>query len=160
MQYASECKVLNERGKGNDLERVCKPLSRSKTKPWPPKPSVKFKCKIWPGITRRFWQEVPRCVQPCLASITSLIVRCNFNLPPFANLLMQQTLIYPHIISFRSTFLCFWRHLIHFMYILFLNMYLPCNEITFICQCQPITKLALLFAFLKTACQHLEVGHF
>ena len=44
----------NERGKGNDLERVCKPLLRSEAKPLLPKQSVKFKCKIWSEITKNF----------------------------------------------------------------------------------------------------------
>ena len=38
--YASECKVPDERGKENDLERVCKPLLKFKAKPSPPKQSV------------------------------------------------------------------------------------------------------------------------
>ena len=32
--YASECKVSNERGNGNNLERVCEPLLRFKAKPF------------------------------------------------------------------------------------------------------------------------------
>ena len=52
VQYAS--KKFNKREKGNDLERVCKPLLRSKAKPLSPKQSVKFKCKIWLKITRKF----------------------------------------------------------------------------------------------------------
>ena len=54
VQYAPECKILNERKKGNDLERVCKALLGSKAKSWPPNQSVKFKSKIWPEITRKF----------------------------------------------------------------------------------------------------------
>ena len=50
--YASECKVPNERGRGNDLERV-KPLLEFKAKPLPPKQSVKFKCKIRSEITKK-----------------------------------------------------------------------------------------------------------
>ena len=54
VQSASECKVPDERGKGNDLERVCEPLFGSKAKPLPPKQSVKFECKIWSEITKKF----------------------------------------------------------------------------------------------------------
>ena len=36
----------------NDLERGCKPLLRSKTKPLPPKQYVKFKCQIWSEVTK------------------------------------------------------------------------------------------------------------
>ena len=45
-QYTSKCKVPNERGKENGLERVFKPLLGFKAKPLPPKQSVKFKCQI------------------------------------------------------------------------------------------------------------------
>ena len=54
VRYVSECKVPNERGKGHDLERVCKPLLGSKAKLLPPKQFVKFKCKIWFEITKKF----------------------------------------------------------------------------------------------------------
>ena len=52
VQYMSKCKVLNERRKGNDLERVCKPLLGSQAKPLHPKQSVKFKCKNGPKLLR------------------------------------------------------------------------------------------------------------
>ena len=51
VRYTVECKVLNERGKREGLERVCKPLLRSKAKPFPPKQSVKFK---WSEISKKF----------------------------------------------------------------------------------------------------------
>ena len=44
VQYMSKCKVPNEKGKGNDLERVLTPLLGSKAKLLPPKQFVKFKC--------------------------------------------------------------------------------------------------------------------
>ena len=53
-KYMSKCKVPKERGKGNDLERVCKPLLGSKAKPLSPKQSVKYKCKIRVEITKKF----------------------------------------------------------------------------------------------------------
>ena len=59
VQYASKCKVPNEKGKGIDLERVCKPLLGSKAKLLLPKQSVKLKCKIWSEITKRF---VKKCL--------------------------------------------------------------------------------------------------
>ena len=51
--------VLNERGKGKGLEKVCKPLLGSKAKPSPPKHYVKFKCQIWFRITKK-------CAEKCL----------------------------------------------------------------------------------------------
>ena len=54
LQYISKCRVLNERGKVNDLEKACKPLLGSKAKPLPLKQSVKFKFKIWAEITKKF----------------------------------------------------------------------------------------------------------
>ena len=48
----SKCKVPNEKGKGNDLERVLTPLLGSKAKLLPPKQSVKFKHKIRSEITK------------------------------------------------------------------------------------------------------------
>ena len=54
VQCMSTCKVPNERGKENDLERVCKPLLASKSKPLLPKQSVKFKCNIRSEITKKF----------------------------------------------------------------------------------------------------------
>ena len=36
------------------MERVCKPLLRSKTKPLPSKQSVKFKGQIWAEMTMKF----------------------------------------------------------------------------------------------------------
>ena len=53
MQYVSKCKVPNERGKGNDLERVFKPLLRSKAKPLLPKQFGKFKCTMRSEITKK-----------------------------------------------------------------------------------------------------------
>ena len=53
VQYMSKCKVPNGIRKGNDLERVCKPLLGCKTKPLHPKQSVKFKCKIRSEITKK-----------------------------------------------------------------------------------------------------------
>ena len=47
-------KVPSEREKRKGLERVCKPLLRSKTKPSPSKQSVKFKYKIQAEMTKRF----------------------------------------------------------------------------------------------------------
>ena len=42
-----ECKVpTNERGKRQDLKRVCKPLLKSKARPLLPRQSVKIKCRI------------------------------------------------------------------------------------------------------------------
>ena len=54
VRYPSECKVPNERGKSKGLGRVCKPLLKSKAKPSPSKPSVKFKRKILSKITKKF----------------------------------------------------------------------------------------------------------
>ena len=54
LQYISKCRVLNERGKVNDLEKVCEPLLGSKAKPLPLKQSVKFKCPTWSDITNKF----------------------------------------------------------------------------------------------------------
>ena len=48
-----KCKVPNEKGKGNDLVRVCKPLLGSKAKPLPPKQSGKVKWKMWSEITKK-----------------------------------------------------------------------------------------------------------
>ena len=53
VQYASECKVPNERGKKR-LEKVCKLLFRFPGKPSPQKQSVKFKCQKWSEITKKF----------------------------------------------------------------------------------------------------------
>ena len=50
----SECKVPNERGKRKGLGKVCKPLLGSKPKPSLPKQSVKFKCKKWAEMTKKF----------------------------------------------------------------------------------------------------------
>ena len=44
MRYASEYKVLIERGKGKVWKRVCKPQ----------KQSAKFKCQTWFEITKKF----------------------------------------------------------------------------------------------------------
>ena len=54
VRYASECKVPNKRGKGNDLKRVWKPLLGSKAKPLPLKQFVEFKSLIWSEITKEF----------------------------------------------------------------------------------------------------------
>ena len=55
MRYASERKVPNLKEKG--LERICKPLLESKTKPLPPKQYVKLKYKIWPKITKKSFKK-------------------------------------------------------------------------------------------------------
>ena len=39
--------------KRENLERVCKILLEFKTKPSPPKESVKFKCQTWSEITNK-----------------------------------------------------------------------------------------------------------
>ena len=51
LQYASN---LVREEKGNDLERISKPLSGDKAKSLSPKQSVMFRCKIWLEITRKF----------------------------------------------------------------------------------------------------------
>ena len=51
-------KVLNERGKGNNLEKVCKSLLGSKAKLLAPKQSVKLKCKAWSEITKKFAKKL------------------------------------------------------------------------------------------------------
>ena len=46
VQYASECKVPNERGKGKVWRGFCKPLLRSKAKPSPQKQPVKLNVRF------------------------------------------------------------------------------------------------------------------
>ena len=50
-----ECKIPNEKRKG--LQRVCKLLLESKTKPLLPKQSVKFKCQIGSEIIKKFGKK-------------------------------------------------------------------------------------------------------
>ena len=63
--YASECKISNEIGKG--LERVFKLILRSKANFLPVKQSVKFKCKIWSEITKKFAKKRQDASSLCLS---------------------------------------------------------------------------------------------
>ena len=55
--YASKCKLLNEGRKEKVLERVCKPLLRSKAKSSLPKQSLTFKCQIRFKTTKKFAKQ-------------------------------------------------------------------------------------------------------
>ena len=52
VQYMSKCKVPNERGKGDDLGRFCKPLLRYKAKRLPPQQPVKLNVRYCPNLLR------------------------------------------------------------------------------------------------------------